>query len=65
MKTLMHDHGNELLKGALGVCSTMLGVLTSVQENVEYFMRCASLGIGMTVGLLTAISIVRGWRKKP
>ena len=60
----MHDHGTELLKGALGVCSTALGVLTSVQQDVEYFMRCASLAIGMTVGLLTAISIVRGWRKK-
>jgi hypothetical protein len=61
----MHQHGCELLKGALGVSSTLLGVLTSLQEGVEYFMRCASLGVGITVGLLTAVSIVRGWKKKP
>ena len=60
----MHDHGSELVKGLLGVGSTMLGVLTSLQESVEYLLRCTSLFIGMTVGVLTAISIVRGWRKK-
>jgi hypothetical protein len=65
LKTLMQDHGGELLKGALGVASTALGVLTSFQENVEHLMRCVSLGVGMMVGILTAISIVRGWKKKP
>ena len=64
MRTLIHDHGSELVKGLLGVGSTMLGVLTSLQESVEYLLRCTSLFIGMTVGVLTAISIVRGWRKK-
>jgi len=64
MRNLINDHGCELLKGALGVSSTLLGVLTSLQENFEYIMRCTSLFVGMTVGILTGISIVRGWKKK-
>lgn len=61
----MHNHGTELLKGAVGTMASLLGVLTSMQEQVEHAMRCVSLGVGMFVGVLTAVSIIRGWRKKP
>lgn len=64
-KHLFHDHGVDLLKGIGGTGATALGVLTSMQEQVEHVMRCVSLGIGTLVGILTAISIVRGWKKKP
>lgn len=64
-KHLLHDHGADLLKGLGGTGATALGVLTSFQESVEHVMRCVSLGIGTLVGILTAISIVRGWKKKP
>jgi hypothetical protein len=64
MKTLMHDHGIEMLKGAVGLMAPVLGVLTSLQEGVEYYMRLGALAGGMAVSLLTAISIVRGWSKK-
>ncbi len=64
MKQLMTDHGCELLKGAVGTMASVLGVLTSFQENVEHVMRVASLGGGFVVALLTAVSIVRGWSKK-
>ena len=64
MKTLLHDHGMEILKGAIGLAARILGVLTSLQESVEYFMRLGALTAGMVVSILTAISIVRGWKKK-
>ncbi len=64
MRDFVAHHGVEMAKGTLGVSSTVLGVLTSMQENVEHAMRCVSLGVGMLVGVLTAISIVRGWKKK-
>lgn len=64
-KHLFHDHGTDLLKGLGGTGATALSVLTSLQENVEHAMRCFSLGIGALVGILTAVSIVRGWKKKP
>jgi hypothetical protein len=59
------DHGIELVKGGVGILASLAGVLTSLQENIEYAMRLSSLGIGMIVGILTAISIVKGWKKKP
>ena len=65
MRDFTENHGAEVFKGILGVSSTVLGVLTSMQEQVQHVMRCISLGVGMLVGILTAISIVRGWKKKP
>lgn len=59
-----NDHVSEVLKGIIGVMSSLLGVLTSLQEQLEYFMRIGSLAFGMVVAILTAISIVRSWRKK-
>ena len=60
----LSDHACDIFKGAIGVLSSVLGVLTSLQEQLEYYMRIASLSFGMIVAILTAISIVRGWRKK-
>jgi hypothetical protein len=65
MREFIHNHGVEVCKGAFGVSSTLLGVLTSLQEHVEHTMRCISLGVGIMVGVLTCISIIRGWKKKP
>lgn len=65
MKDLFHNHGTEILKGAVGLMAPVLGVLTSFQESVEYAFRLASLGGGFLVAILTAVSIVRGWKKKP
>lgn len=62
---LLSHHGCELIKGGVGIIASLAGVLTSLQENIEYAMRLSSLAIGMIVGILTAISIVKGWRKKP
>ena len=65
MRHFVENHGAEICKGFFGISSTVLGVLTSMQEQVEHVMRCVSLAVGMLVGILTAISIVRGWKKKP
>ena len=64
MKHLIEHHGCELMKGAIGVMASTLSILTSLQENVEHAARVASLLGGFLVAILTAISIVRGWRKK-
>ena len=64
MRTLFADHGIEMLKGAVGLMAPVLGVLTSLQEGVEYYMRLGALAGGMAVSILTAASIVRGWKKK-
>ncbi len=65
MKDLLEHHGCDLMKGALGLTASVLSVLTSFQENVEHVARVASLTGGFVVTVLTGISIVRGWKKKP
>jgi hypothetical protein len=64
VKQLMAEHGTELLKGAVGTMAALLSVLTSFQENVEHMARVGALVGGMIVSALTAISIVRGWKKR-
>jgi len=64
MKQLFADHGIDLLKGGVGIMASVLSVLTSFQENVEYYMRVGALAAGMLVSALTAVSIIRGWNKK-
>lgn len=64
MKTIFADHGTEMLKGAVGVMASVLSVLTSFQENVEFYMRLGALTCGMIVSAATFVSIVRGWNKK-
>ena len=64
MKSMMHDHGCELLKGLVGVMASTLSVLTSFQENIEHYMRVGALGLGMIVSSVTIVSIVRGWKKR-
>ena len=49
-----------VLKGIVGTASPLLGVLTSLQEQVEWHLRIASLLVGLTVGVL---SVVGMWRK--
>lgn len=60
----MHDHGPELVKGVIGMGSSVLAILTSLQEKVEHTLRCTSLLVGIAVGVLTAISIIKGWKKR-
>ena len=46
---------------ALGVLCTMVSV--SLLEIVEQWLRLTSLVVGITVGILTAISIVKKLKK--
>ena len=53
------------LKGIVGTASPVLGVITSFQEQLEWHLRIASLIIGLLVGLLSLIGMIRKLRKKP
>ena len=58
------EHSNVLCKGVIGVGTNVLAVITSAQEQLEYWLRIGSLILGFTVGILTLISLIRGLRKK-
>jgi hypothetical protein len=48
------------LKGIVGTASPVLGVITSMQEQIEWHLRVSSLVVGLLVGVLSLIGM---WRK--
>ena len=53
------------LKGIVGTASPVLGVITSFQEQIEWHLRIASLLVGLAVGVLSLIAMIRKLRRKP
>ena len=57
------DMRSDLIKGIVGVSSVALGSAVSLQ-TVEVWLRIASLVVGLVVGILSAVSILRKWKAK-
>ena len=53
-----------VIKGIVGTASPALGVITSFQEQIEWHLRIASLIIGLLVGVLSLIGMIRKLRKR-
>lgn len=51
-------------KAVVGITSPILGVITSMQEQIEWGLRIASLIIGLAVGILSLISMAKKMRGK-
>ena len=51
-------------KAIVGIASPVVGVLTSFQEQVEWHLRIASLVVGLTVGIMSLVSMARKLRRK-
>ena len=51
-------------KAIVGTVSPVLGVITSYQEQIEWHLRAASLLVGLLVGILSLVSMVRKMRRK-
>ena len=51
-------------KAILGTASPVLGVITSYQEQIEWHLRIASLMVGLLVGILSLVSMVRKMRRR-
>jgi hypothetical protein len=45
------------MKAFVGIASPVVGVITSFQEQVEWHLRVASLGVGLLVGVMSLMSI--------
>ena len=52
------------LKGLVGTVSPFLGILTSLQEQIEWHLRIASLVVGLAVGVLSLLAMIRKLRKR-
>ena len=53
-----------VFKAIVGTASPLLGVITSYQEQIEWHLRLASLLVGLAVGVLSLVSMVRKLRRK-
>lgn len=49
-------------KAIVGIASPVVGVITSFQEQIEWHLRIASLLVGLTVGIMSLVAMVRKWR---
>ncbi len=52
------------LRGIVGTASPLLGVVTSMQEQIEWHLRVASLVVGLLVGLLSMVTMIRKLRRR-
>jgi len=51
-------------KAFIGMTSPILGLVTSYQEQIEWHLRAGSLLVGLAVGILSLVSMVRKMRRK-
>jgi hypothetical protein len=59
-----HDPHTIIAKAITGLGVNALALITSMQEHLEWGLRCLSLLVGITVGFVTIFSILRGKRPK-
>ena len=60
----MKDHIETATKGFLGMLATGSGFYVSFLPQVEAWLRILSLAIGITVGVVSLISIIARHRSK-
>ncbi len=51
-------------KAIIGITSPVIGVVTSYQEQIEWHLRVASLLVGLAVGIMSLVSMVRKMRRR-
>jgi uncharacterized BrkB/YihY/UPF0761 family membrane protein len=51
-------------KAIVGMASPLLGIVTSYQEQIEWHLRVGSLLVGLAVGILSLVSMVRKLRRR-
>ena len=49
-------------KAIVGIASPVVGVITSFREQVGWHLRIASLLVGLLVGTMSLVAMVRKWR---
>jgi hypothetical protein len=49
----------DIYHSAIGTIAPILGVITSLQEQIEYGLRISGLVVGLIVGLLSLWQIIR------
>jgi hypothetical protein len=53
-----------LERGLLGTVATTGTVAVSFMQTLEVYLRVAGLGIGLAIGVVTLLSVIRDYRRK-
>ena len=59
-----HLDSDSILTATVGIASPVLGVITSFQEQIEWTLRVASLLVGLIVGLMSLVSMIKKLRNR-
>jgi hypothetical protein len=51
-------------KAIVGIASPLVGVVTSLQEQIEWHLRVASLLVGLAVGVMSLVAMARKLGRK-
>jgi hypothetical protein len=49
----------KVIESLVGMAAPMLGLITSMQEQLEYWLRVGSLVVGLTVGLASLYRLIK------
>lgn len=55
---------HDFARGVIGSGSALLAALTTTQEQLEFWLRVASLLVGIGVGIISGWSILRRMRRQ-
>jgi ABC-type nickel/cobalt efflux system permease component RcnA len=50
---------SKVLDSLVGMAAPMLGLITSMQEQFEYWLRVGSLVVGISVGLVSLYRVLK------
>jgi hypothetical protein len=56
---MIADHTRDALHGIVGSVAPVLGLITSMQDQIEWGLRITSLVIGIFVGLLSLRKLLK------
>ena len=59
-----HQHLTTVERGALGTFASLGSAAVSMVSHLEVYLRVAGLTVGLAVGVVTLISVLKDLRKK-
>jgi hypothetical protein len=59
-----HQHLTTVERGALGTFASLGSAAVSMVSHLEVYLRVAGLMVGLAVGVVTLISVVKDLRRK-
>jgi hypothetical protein len=60
----LHEHLSTVERGALGTFASLGSAAVSMVSHLEVYLRVAGLMVGLAVGVVTLISVVKDLRRK-